>query len=667
MLKKLINSVAVFAMITAIVAPALAIAGSVSVASEVANVSSDKKWTTQTSAKPGDTLMYSVIIDNVTATTLKGVVSRVVVPAGLNFVPGSGKFYWKPVGATANSVVQLSDALIAENGVNLQDVPPMTHVYVSFKTQVASSATAGTVVAPTTQVFANGGGVNIGDSRAKTTVIAGTPSDGNTAPAPVASARIISTVLNETRHDQYYVSSATAKRGEELFYRVQVSNTGTTPLTGGVFKAQIPAGLEYVGNYSRFYFANATWVGLNDAIVSANGVVMPDIPVGSWGYVNYKVRVASNAVAGGPYSTSNYYYSNSGAVNLNDNGGKVTVEVSGVTPAPVASARIISTVLNETRHDQYYVSSATAKRGEELFYRVQVSNTGTTPLTGGVFKAQIPAGLEYVGNYSRFYFANATWVGLNDAIVSANGVVMPDIPVGSWGYVNYKVRVASNAVAGGPYSTSNYYYSNSGAVNLNDNGGKVTVEGDITPVGKSLSITSSIYDAVNKNYVRALTIKRGQSAVIRVAFANNGDSDLTNVRITNSLPANLQYIAGSMKVVVNGSTVSTSDSVISSGASIGSLAKGAAGYLDFTVKVKQDTPSNITQLSFTGTGNADGAAQVSSLATFNLMADGGTLPDTGTPGSIAALILLALFGAIASSIYLKESNALSKAAKLIKR
>jgi len=205
----------------------------------------------------------------------------------------------------------------------------------------------------------------------------------------------------------------------------------------------------------------------------------------------------------------------------------------------------------------------------------------------------------------------------------------------------------------------------------------VEVEEEPTPTpSRILFLDATAYNstaAQSIGFSDNVSANRGDIIKLHVDFASVGNTDLNNVRITNVLPANMTYVSGSMKVVLDGVTISTGDDIITSGVYFGDLSVGATGYMEFSARVNSDTPSNVTQLIYTVNGNADNIAQVSSLVSINLASGGGQgeeeeeLPDTGTPTTTAALIILALFIAIASYIYLKETKMLKRAARLIKK
>ncbi|MBI2447928.1 DUF11 domain-containing protein, partial [Candidatus Microgenomates bacterium] len=329
------------------------------------------------------------------------------------------------------------------------------------------------------------------------------------------------------------------------------------------------------------------------------------------------------------------------------------------------SAQLDTYLYNLTKNVRTYTQSVEAERGDELIYRVTIRNTGNTTLTNTGFKVEVPAGLEFVDGYSRFYYGDGFEnIGLSANIVSAGGVALMDIPAQPYRYVTYKVKVSSNASAG-IYATSNKFQANNRAVNISDNGGRVNVKVAGQPsVTRILSLSAKAFNGTS--YANSISVKRGDAVKFRVDFKNDGSQDLSNIRITNSLPANMTYVAGSMKVVLGSATISTSDSVFNAGINLGSLTVGQNGYMEFSAKVNSDTADNVTQLVYTATGNADNTAQISSLVTINLAKDG-VLPDTGTPGSIASLILLAMFIAIASYIYFKETNGLNKVLSIIKK
>ena len=476
-----------------------------------------------------------------------------------------------------------------------------------------------------------------------------------------------STVANITSGDSAWSNSVNAKAGDQIAFSTKVFNETSAPITGLSFHVQLPSALQYVNGTGKLYYKDTATnadasVSLPDSIM-ANGASILDIPSTYFVYVAYKTTVASG-IAAGTYAPGNQVF-NSGGLNVSTNNASVVVTSGTTNPQTTVSATIVSALYNLTKGETGYSVSTSANPGDEIMYRVKLTNTGTATLTGLNTRIQLPSAFEYVPNYSRaIYTVNGVdqTVALNDTIIG-NGSTLPvNVSVGNYIYIVYKVRVASNAVLG-TYGTGNQVWGD-GNLNVSANDATVIVSG-VKPA-KSLSLNATAYDATtaaNTAYANSVNANRGDLIGFRLAIANTGSEVLKNAKITSILPANMEYVAKSVKVVINGNKIDVPDNGV---ISLGDLNVGASGVIEFSAKVKSDTPANTEQLVYTANGTADNVAQVSSVVNIYL-ASVNQLPSTGTPTSVISLIILAMFISIASYMYLKESNALKGAVKLIKR
>jgi uncharacterized repeat protein (TIGR01451 family) len=456
-----------------------------------------------------------------------------------------------------------------------------------------------------------------------------------------------------------------------------------TPVTTGnlAFYAKLPSGMSLVSGSSKLTFraANGTdqSVALGDSISSSNGVMIGDVVANSFVYVSYRVTTS----AAGSYSVRNEAYNGSN-INVASNSAKINVGGFAVTVVqgqnPVVGSQdatsgitVKSLIANYTKGETNFKESTVASRGDELYYSITISNTSNATAKALAAYAQIPYGLQYVSGYSKLSYTDANGVDqvapLNDNLVKATGIMIGDLPANHYEYLIYKVRVSSDIISG-TYFTGNQVFNNN--INVSDNTGRVMIDvvGTDAPVSKqALSINATAYNetqAATVAYTNSVNANRGDVIKFHVAFKNTSDAVLKNTKITNSLPANMEYVAGSAKTIIGGTTVNVPDNKT---VSLGDLGVGANGILEFSAKVKSDTPANIEQLTYAANGIADGISQVSSVVNIYLAGTGEKLPSTGPIATILALIVLAAFISVASYMYLKESNALKSAAKLIQR
>ena len=464
-----------------------------------------------------------------------------------------------------------------------------------------------------------------------------------------------------------------------------ITNRGSSTATDLHARAIMPAyGLEYVPGYAKLYYVDSTGAEKVMPVVDSlngtgNGIVLPDLPAAHWFYLTYKVRISSAAVPA-TYAADNQVVG--AGISLSSNNGLIAVDTNMNTSVTLSSG-----LYNFTNGDKAYTQSINAKPGDEIIYRMVITNRGSSTATDLHARVIMPsAGLEYVPGYAKLYYVDSTGADKVIPVVDAlngvsNGIVLPNLPAGHWFYLTYKAKVSVSANAG-TYAADNQVVG--AGISLSDNNGLVSVNGGIHIPSdqKNLFVNATAYNSTQAKAIgfnNSVSANRGDVIKFHVDFADVGNTQLKNIKLTNVLPSNMEFVAGSMKVVLSGNIVASSDSSFSSGVSLGDLSVGATGYYEFQAKIKSNTPSNIVQLTYSANGIADGIAGVSSTVNINLgivaTTPGTTngnaadkLPETGTAATtILALILLATFVSIASYIYMKESGSLDKALKVINK
>ena len=94
-----------------------------------------------------------------------------------------------------------------------------------------------------------------------------------------------------------------------------------------------------------------------------------------------------------------------------------------------------------------------------------------------------------------------------------------------------------------------------------------------------------------------VTASAGEAVVYTLYFTNTGTQGATGVVLTETLPANTTY-SGSGWTLVSGSTYTQS---------VGSLAAGGNGHVDFVVTVNSQLPLGVVSITNTATIADDGA------------------------------------------------------------
>ncbi len=115
------------------------------------------------------------------------------------------------------------------------------------------------------------------------------------------------------------------------------------------------------------------------------------------------------------------------------------------------SVSIVAALYNQTKGDTEYFPMAIAERGDELFYRVKITNNTNMALETNNVRITLPSSLQYGNDFSRVLYVEGgkeKRMALNDAIVGNGSSVPLKISPKDFVYVMYKVKVAKDAVCG---------------------------------------------------------------------------------------------------------------------------------------------------------------------------------------------------------------------------
>ncbi|QWV96935.1 DUF11 domain-containing protein [Geomonas nitrogeniifigens] len=288
--------------------------------------------------------------------------------------------------------------------------------------------------------------------------------------------------------------------------------------------------------------------------------------------------------------------------------------------------------------------SATVTAGDTLRYTITVKNDGTENATGVTLRDQVPANTAYVANSTTL---NGRPVADAGAGVSPlqNGMPVnsPANPVpgampaaaatsSNVATITFEVRINKSVVAGTLISNQ-AFVAGTGAASgpfpeeASDNPATPAPNDPTTVVVGSLPLVYALKAVqlagdVNGNGL----VDPGDALEYTITMTNSGAIPATGVVLTDAIPANTTYVAGSVRL--NGVSVADAGAgasplangigVVSSGlappappASTGTLAAGGTGVVTFKVQVNQGVASG-TVISNQG---SVGTAELPPLAT----------------------------------------------------
>ena len=268
------------------------------------------------------------------------------------------------------------------------------------------------------------------------------------------------------------------KNGETIVYTIKVTNTGETTLTNVVVTESL----------------NGTFDNQNGIKVNGNVVTIDSMNVGESKTLTYKVAVPSDSKDGDIVKNIVNVTTNEG---VKDEAKKdVKVEVP-VTPKDNPSLAIVKTSDKAT----YYPN-------ETITYTIKVTNDGNIDLK----------------NVKVIETLNGTWkdVSNNVNIVDDKNATIKDLKVGQTETLTYVYVVPSDAQNNS--SIKNIVKAKEDTHNLN-----VSDDVTVTIIEKENPALSITKTADKK------TVKAGDTITYTIVVKNNGNVDLTNVNVVDSL------------------------------------------------------------------------------------------------------------------------------------
>ncbi len=600
-------------------------------------------------AKPGDTLEYTLTIQNVGTLgasnfTLTDDLDK--LNTSTMFAPGTLKLITVPAGANAS----LTSATGGTKGTGLVNIGNLSvapqgqtgdTLVIKFQVTLAPAINSGSLVLNQAQIGSPLLPTQLSDDPSVT----GTADPTRTLIKSAPAFQVLKTVQDITS------GTATVMAGDTLLYTITVKNDGTENATGVTLRDLIPANTTYVANSTTL---NGSAVADPSAGVSAlqNGMLInsPANPTAgampanagttttNVATVTFRVQI-KNVVAGTLISNQGFV-DGSGAAS-----GPFPEEPSDnpATPVPkdpttvvVGNLPLVYALKTVTFVDKN--SDGVVNSGDVLQYTITLTNSGATPATGVVLTDAAPQYTTYVPSSVILNGIPVADLPTGSPLASGMAVsssdLMPPLPApgagtlspGKSAIVTFDVQVA----AGVPSATvpPGTLISNQGSVATAQLPTQQT-DSDGNPTNGYQPTVIAVGNAQQLSLIKSVAVVSGGAALpgsvleYTIQATNIGTVPATNVVITDDLSPLLSqatYVANS--AAMNGSTngVSSTASVIS--ANYGTLAPATSVVVRFRVTLKATTGSVVTNTAQATWGPPTQTASASTSVTVG-----------GTPGS----------------------------------
>ena len=515
----------------------------------------------QTTTAAGDGLIYTLDYANVGNIGSTNVVITQTLPVGTTFDPANSTAGWTET-SPGSGVYELALGTLAAGATG----------DVQFAVTVDDPVMAGqnTVVAPAT---ISDDGANGADP---------TPSNNSDSDTDTLNA---APDLYVTKDDAQSIVAA----GDSISYAIMYGNDGTQDATGVVLRETLPAGTAFDAANSSFGWAETSpGSGIFELTIG-------NVASGQMGSVTFAITVDDPMAAGIDQLVNN--------VSIFDDGSNGPDEDPTDNQDNDTDTVVAAPDLAITKDD----GGATTTPGGTVVYSLNYSNSGSQGATGVVITETLPAN-------TTFNAASSTpgWVETSPG----SGVyqfAVGSLASGAAGSVNFAVTVDSPVPAGFTLVSNNASIADDGAngpdEDLSDNS-----DNDTTPVDSVVDLVLTVDDG------RTVTAP-GNKNIYAVDYQNVGDITATGVVITQTLPTGTTFDAAN-------SSAGWVETLPGSGVyqlSLGSLAAGTSGSVNFAVTVDDPAAAGLDTIVDSASITDDGASGADPTPANNVDSDTDTL------------------------------------------
>uniref|UniRef100_UPI00301C150F DUF7927 domain-containing protein n=2 Tax=Bacillus TaxID=1386 RepID=UPI00301C150F len=482
-------------------------------------------------ASIGDTLTYTITLQNNGNIPATDVIITDSIPTGTTFIPGS---------VTINGISQPN--LTPTTGIPVGTLNPRQIVTVTLEVQVTAL--------PPNGIISNEANVTY-TSQPDPTL----PPITTTTPTPIAETIVQNAELESTKT----VDLPVANIGDALTYTITLENIGNIPMTNVSVIDPPPVGTQFI--VDSVTVNSISQPGIDPSIGIPIGTIQPNQIV----TITFQVTITN--------IPPNGVVTNVGSVNFTSQPNPNEPPVTETETTPPVNTEIINSIINPSK---------TADRnnvdiGDIITYTVTFQNLQTVELTNIIFTDSIPIGTTFIPN-------SVTINGIPTSDVDpALGIPLGTLNPSQSVVVTFQVRVVSIPPNGIIVNEATITYT------FQPNPGEppVTVT---TPTPPTTTNVNTATTSPTKSADKAFALL-GDTITYTISLQNTGTVPATNVLVTDPIPAGTTFIPNSVTI----NDVTQPGIVPSSGILIGTLEPNTSAVVTFQVQVTSIPPTGFIE------------------------------------------------------------------------
>ncbi|WP_342572744.1 hypothetical protein MKY85_12730 [Paenibacillus sp. FSL R5-0749] len=367
--------------------------------------------------------------------------------------------------------------------------------------------------------------------------------------AYIVNANAIQVDINAPKITVAKASTASgAVAGDSVLYTVTVSNAGTASAASVVLSDSLPAGLTFIPG-------SVTVAGIPRPTLDVTaGIPLGSLNLSSSVVITYRALIAQDASILQLVNSANAAFTFQSVA-----GGAV---ITGVIPSNNSTLPVYSPNLSIVKS----ASTTNATVGDQVTYTLQVTNGGNVGANVTITD-NIPSGSTYVPGSFR---VNGTVIAGANPVT---GVNLGSLAAGSLTTITFQVSVTNLPTPPTLVDQATASYSF-----LSPDGRTIT--GSLASNTLTIPVTLPNVSVVKNATVTDVAV--GETFTYSVVTTNGGIQTINNAVLTDSLPAGLTFVPGS--VVVRGANVTAANPA--SGIALGTLTAGSSATVTFQVNVQ---------------------------------------------------------------------------------